>query len=167
MHPQRTCDKPLSEAKITQPTAVCRSLGYILSISWSYCQPGLAFVISTTVHTLHIYRCVDVVWQYTVFVVVNFDALAQASDFRIKRRQVVFLCWMQDSNPEGLWNPISSRLNMMASCHGNNFRIIWIFVTVIYRSSVDFPHKGQIMQNFAVSFLVSLNKLLSKQSSCW
>ena len=34
-----------------------------------------------------------------MFVVVNFDALAQASDIRIKRRQVVFLCWMQDSNP--------------------------------------------------------------------
>ena len=46
-----------------------------------------------------------------IFVVVNFDALVQASDFRIERRQVVFLCWMQDSNPEGLWNPIFSRLN--------------------------------------------------------
>ena len=34
-----------------------------------------------------------------MFVVVNFDALAQASDIRIKRRQVVFLCWRQDSNP--------------------------------------------------------------------
>ena len=34
-----------------------------------------------------------------LFVVVNFDALAQASDIRIERRQVVFLCWMQDSNP--------------------------------------------------------------------
>ena len=34
-----------------------------------------------------------------MFVVVNFDALAQASDIRIKRRQVVFLCWEQDSNP--------------------------------------------------------------------
>ena len=45
-----------------------------------------------------------------IFVVVHFDALAQASDFRIKRRQVVFLCWMQDSNPEVLWNPIFSRL---------------------------------------------------------
>ena len=43
--------------------------------------------------------------------VVNFDALAQASDFRIERRQVFFLCWMQDSNPEGLWNPIFSRPN--------------------------------------------------------
>ena len=30
--------------------------------------------------------------------VVNFDALAQASDIRIERR-VAFLCWMQDSNP--------------------------------------------------------------------
>ena len=36
-----------------------------------------------------------------MFVVVNFDALAQASDIRIERRQVVFLCWMQDSNPSG------------------------------------------------------------------
>ena len=45
------------------------------------------------------------------FVVVNFDALAQANDFRIERRQVVFLCWEQDSNPGGLWNPIFSRLN--------------------------------------------------------
>ena len=35
-----------------------------------------------------------------IFVVVNFDALEQASDFRIKRRQLVFLCWMQDSNPD-------------------------------------------------------------------
>ena len=35
-----------------------------------------------------------------IFVVVNFDALAQASDIQIERRQVVFLCWMQDLNPE-------------------------------------------------------------------
>ena len=31
-----------------------------------------------------------------LFVVVTFDALAQASDFQIERRQVVFLYWMQD-----------------------------------------------------------------------
>ena len=34
-----------------------------------------------------------------IFVVVNFDALAQASDIQIERRQVVFLCWNQDLNP--------------------------------------------------------------------
>ena len=34
-----------------------------------------------------------------IFVVVNFDALAQASDIQIERRQVVFLCWKQDLNP--------------------------------------------------------------------
>ena len=45
-----------------------------------------------------------------MFVVVNFDALAQASDFQIERRHVVFLCWMQDLN-QGLWSRISSRLN--------------------------------------------------------
>ena len=46
-----------------------------------------------------------------IFVVVNFDALAQASDIRIERRQVVFLCWRQDSNPEGLRHLFASRLN--------------------------------------------------------
>ena len=30
-----------------------------------------------------------------LFVVVIFDALAQASDIRIDRRQVVTICWMQ------------------------------------------------------------------------
>ena len=34
-----------------------------------------------------------------IFVVVNFDALAQASDIQIERRQVVFLYWMKDLNP--------------------------------------------------------------------
>ena len=45
-----------------------------------------------------------------MFVVVNYDALAQASEFEIERSQVVFLCWMQDLN-QGPWNRISSRLN--------------------------------------------------------
>ena len=40
-----------------------------------------------------------------MFVVVNFDALAQASDIRIERRQVVFLCWKQDSNPSASQTP--------------------------------------------------------------
>ena len=34
-----------------------------------------------------------------MFVYVNFDAMAQASDFTIKRRPFFFLYWMQDSNP--------------------------------------------------------------------
>ena len=37
-----------------------------------------------------------------MFVVVNFVALAQTSGFRIGRKQIVFLCWMQDSNPGSL-----------------------------------------------------------------
>ena len=40
-----------------------------------------------------------------MFVVVNFDALAEASDIRIERRQVVVLCWEQDSNPSGSQTP--------------------------------------------------------------
>ena len=58
-----------------------------------------------------------------MFVVVNFDALAQASDIRIERRQVVFLCWMQDSNPRSQ-TPIrqqtecllTNRLSYRGSC---------------------------------------------------
>ena len=56
-------------------------------------------------------RLISSVWVLYIFVVVNFDALAQASDFQIERKQLVFLCWMQDSNPEGLWNSMSNRLN--------------------------------------------------------
>ena len=37
-----------------------------------------------------------------MFVVVNLDALAQTNNFWTERRQVVFLCWMQDSNPRSL-----------------------------------------------------------------
>ena len=45
-----------------------------------------------------------------IFVVVNFDALAQASDFRIERRQVVFLCWSR-IRTQGPRHLIASRLN--------------------------------------------------------
>ena len=40
-----------------------------------------------------------------MFVFVNFDTVAQASDIRIERRQVVFFCWEQDSNPSGFQTP--------------------------------------------------------------
>ena len=56
-----------------------------------------------------------------MFAVVNFDALAEASDFRI-RGQVVFLCWMQDFNPGSLEPnlqqtecPLTNRLNYRGS----------------------------------------------------
>ena len=59
---------------------------------------------SNVAASINIYICINDIH------VVNFDALAQASDSRIERGQVVFLCWMQDSN-QGLWNRISIRLN--------------------------------------------------------
>ena len=43
------------------------------------------------------------------FVGVDSDALATGKWFRIERRPVLFLCWMQHSN-QGLWNRIFSRL---------------------------------------------------------
>ena len=44
-----------------------------------------------------------------IFVVVNFDALAQTGDIQIETRQVVFLCRMQDLNP-GPIHQIASRI---------------------------------------------------------
>ena len=60
-----------------------------------------------------------------MFVAVNFDALAQASDIRIERRQVVFLCWEQDSNPLGYLTlnrqqtecPLTNRLSYRGSTY--------------------------------------------------
>ena len=60
-----------------------------------------------------------------MFVAVNFDALAQASDIRIERRQVVFLCWEQDSNPSGSLTlnrqqtecPLTNRLSYQGSSY--------------------------------------------------
>ena len=44
--------------------------------------------------------------------VVNFNALAQANDFRVEKRRVVFLCWMQDSRLGNQRHQIASRLNV-------------------------------------------------------
>ena len=69
-----------------------------------------------------------------IFVVVNFDALARASDIRIERRQVVFLCWRQDSNPEGLRHLFPSRLNacwheaLSKQCIDNMLK--WIIISI-------------------------------------
>ena len=66
------------------PLPWCISPSHCLTCRWS-CW-WLSRSNNTYIHTY-------------IFVVVNFDALAQASDIRIERRQVVFLCWRQDSNP--------------------------------------------------------------------
>ena len=57
-------------------------------------------VVTAILHKIMLAPCTNVCYIHTyIFVVFNFDALAQASDIQIKRRQVVFLCWMQDLNP--------------------------------------------------------------------
>ena len=56
-----------------------------------------------------------------MFVVVNFDALAQASNFQIKRRQVVFLCWMQDWSLEPNHQQTECPLTNSLSCQGSSW----------------------------------------------
>ena len=61
-----------------------------------------------------------------MFVVVNFDALTQASYIQIERRQVVFLCWEQDSNPSGSQTPNPQQtecpLTNRLSCRGSSYK---------------------------------------------
>ena len=74
-----------------------------------------------------------------MFVVVNFDALAQASDIQIERRQVVFLCWKQDSNPEGIrhlflladWMP-ADKPTELSRIKLKNFTYIHIYIHTWY-----------------------------------
>ena len=83
---------------------------YICSIPNHTC---INHTIKTPEQPIYIVFCK---WKYelesmNVFVVINFDALAQAGDIWILRRQVVFLCWMQDSNLEVSRHLFASRLN--------------------------------------------------------
>ena len=83
-----------------KPTELSRiKLKYLNSTARPYDQrafspldPTVSWLSHTYIHTY-------------MFVVVNFDAMAQASDIRIERRQVVFLCCEQDSNPSGSQTP--------------------------------------------------------------
>ena len=60
--------------------------------------------------TIHV--CMHTYIHTYIFIIVNFDALAQASDFRIERRRVVFLCWMLDSKLGSLKHQFTSRVNV-------------------------------------------------------
>ena len=62
-------------------------------------------VFNVTFISISVWYTCQRVWKLSLFVVVNFDALVQASDIQIERRQVVFLCWEQDSNPSGSQTP--------------------------------------------------------------
>ena len=53
------------------------------------------------------------------------------------------------------------------SWYGNSFHITAPFVKKFHNTLVDSPHRGPVMQSFSVSFVVSLNKLLNQQFSCW
>ena len=89
-----------------KPTELSRNkLKNLNSTARPYDQQAFSPPDPTAIWHSHLARAIY------IFVVVNFDALAQASDIWIERRQVVFPCWEQDSNPGVLWNLIFSRLN--------------------------------------------------------
>ena len=84
---------------------------YIHACTHTYMHAYLHTYTHTHIHTyLHTYICMHAC-VHTYMSVVNFDGLAQASNFRIERRQVVFLCWMQDSKLGSLGHQFARRLN--------------------------------------------------------
>ena len=57
--------------------------------------------------------------------------------------------------------------DIIVSWYGNGFHITAPFVKEFHNTLVDSPHRGPVMQGFSVSIVVSLNKLLKQQFSCW
>ena len=104
-----------------------------------------------------------------MFVVVNFDALAQASDIRIERRQVIFLCWRQDSNPSGSQTPnrqqtecpLTSRLSYRGSSKNLNstarpydqrafiHTYLLLLILMLWHRQAIFESKGDKLSSFA------------------
>ena len=75
-----------------------------------------------------------------MFGVVNFDALTQASEFRIERRQIVFLCWMKDLK---LGSHQISSLDFTADWLSHLALGIYIYIYIIYiqhKSIVYYHH---------------------------
>ena len=71
-----------------------------------------------------------------MFVVVNFDALAQASDIRIERTQVVFLCWTQDSNPRSQ-TPIRQQTYIHTCMHARTHTHTHTYIQCLFHSNND------------------------------
>ena len=89
------------------------------------CNSNCHFITLSWISVVWIsYLFLSILWQYKdkttflawdlfhTFVVANFDALAQTSDFQIERRQIVLLCWMQDSKLGSLRHQFANRLNI-------------------------------------------------------
>ena len=104
---QRVSDtySPADWMPADKPTELSRIKQNLNSTARPYDQQAFSPPDPTTIWHSHLALAIY------IFVVVNFDALAQAGGFPIERRQVVFLCWRQDSNTEGLRHLFASRLN--------------------------------------------------------
>ena len=103
-----------------------------------------------------------------MFVVVNFDALAQTSDIQIERRQVVFLCWMQDLNP-GSQTPNRQQtecsLTNRLSYRGSIYTYIWRVIVV--RILTHFHRHPGWWQTYTVTWALKwLSSNICHRSHC-
>ena len=96
-----------------------------------------------------------------IFVVDNFDALAQVSNIRIERKQVVYLCWMQieprvsDTNSLADWMPAKKHIlsNSLVNDPYYSLNIIlWISTPLLYQPI-------EIQTTFTTTYLVAVLSL--------
>ena len=81
-----------------KPTELSRIHTYIHTCIHTHIHTCMYACMLACMHTC-MHACMHTCIHTYIFVVVNFDALTQASDVQIERRQVVFFCWKQDLNP--------------------------------------------------------------------
>ena len=111
-----------------------------------------------------------------MFVVVNFDALAQASDIRIERRQVVFLCWKQDSNLEVSRHLIASRLNAHSQTdwaieeQAYIHTCLLLLISMLWHRQAIFESKGDKLSSSAECRIRTqglTHLFASRLNACW
>ena len=94
-----------------------------------------------------------------IYVVVNFDALAQASDIQIERRQVVLFCWMQDLT--------------FARCSGILHiwcQILMLLISMLWNRQAIFKSKGDKLCSSAECRIWNLrprHQMVSRLNARW
>ena len=94
-----------------------------------------------------------------IFVVVNLDALAQASVIQIERRQVVFLCWMQDLT----FAPCSGILHIWC-------QILMLLISMLWHKQAIFKSKGDKLCYSAECRIWTReprHQIPSRPNACW
>ena len=108
---------------------------------------------------IHIYRERDTYIHTCLLLLL---LLSQASDFRIERRQVVFLCWMQDSKLGSPRHQIVSRLKAHSQTDWAIEDLCWVSI-----QTLNFIHMYIYRTQFIYRILMEYLHLAFYLYLCW